>query len=41
MTGHGVLCGCDDCWFASEIDDDYFGKAITRAAEHDHTDSCD
>lgn len=38
---HGVLCGCDVCWTAADLDDDRLGKAIARAAETDETDPCD
>ncbi|WP_258375081.1 hypothetical protein [Curtobacterium sp. MCSS17_006] len=41
MTTHGVLCACPVCWVTEDLDDDRLGKAIARAAEHDHTDSCD
>ncbi|WP_336698225.1 hypothetical protein [Curtobacterium sp. USHLN213] len=40
-TRHGVLCGCDTCWVSVDFDDDFFGKAVARAAEHDDTDPCD
>lgn len=35
VTAHGVLCGCDACWVTADLDDDYIGKAIARAAEPD------
>lgn len=41
MTAHGVLCGCDVCWLAEDLDDDHLGKAITRAAELDDPTDCD
>jgi hypothetical protein len=41
VNGHGVLCACDACWASVDFDDDFFGKAIARAAEHDDTDPCD
>jgi len=43
MTAHGVLCGCDACWVAEDLEDDRLGKAIARAAEHDpsYLSTCD
>lgn len=41
MTVRNILCACPVCWVTAGLDDDHFGKAIARAAEHDDTDPCD
>ncbi|WIB25853.1 hypothetical protein [Curtobacterium sp. MCSS17_015] len=33
MRPHGPLCGCPVCWTLTDLDDDYVGKQIARAAE--------